>query len=177
MVKGLSEATPKKLIHVEVEAENAGQILADEAKLTRVHRVSVKRILVADDDPASLELVQVYLESHGYDVAAALDGNRALDMGSSGEFDLLILDVHMPLYGGVEILQMLRKRLLRHPIKIIALTADTRWSLRDEMKVYRVDSYLLKPVSLSQLGQEVTRLLATQTLPRRVASPGPRQGL
>jgi CheY-like chemotaxis protein len=50
-------------------------------------------------------LVQVYLESRGYEVASATDGNRALDMGASGEYDLLILDVHMPLYGGLEVLQ------------------------------------------------------------------------
>jgi len=122
--------------------------------------MSVPRILVAEDDPASLEIVQVYLESKGYKVSAAPDGNRALDMAGSGEFDLLILDVHMPLYGGQEVLQMLRKRLLVHPIKIIALTADTRWVLRDEMKRDGVDGYLVKPVSLSELGKEVTRLLA-----------------
>ena len=117
------------------------------------------RILVAEDDPASLELLHAYLESKGYSVGAAPDGNRALDMAASGEFDLLILDVHMPLYGGQEVLPMLRKRLLAHPIKIIALTADTRWALRDEMKRDGVDGYLIKPVSLSELGKELTRLL------------------
>jgi CheY-like chemotaxis protein len=122
--------------------------------------MSSSRILVAEDDPASLEMVQMYLESKGYEVSAAPDGNRAFDMAGSGEFDLLILDVHMPLYGGQEVLQMLRKRLLVHPIKIIALTADTRWELRDEMKRDGVDGYLIKPVSLSELGKEVTRLLA-----------------
>jgi CheY-like chemotaxis protein len=124
--------------------------------------LSAPRILVAEDDAASLEMVQVYLESKGYEVAGALDGNRALDMGGSGEFDLLILDVHMPLYGGVEVLQILRKRLLRHPIKIIALTADGTRALRDELTRDGVDSYLTKPVSLAQLGDEVARLLATR---------------
>jgi CheY-like chemotaxis protein len=114
-------------------------------------------------------MVQTYLVSQGYEVGTAPDGNRALDMGGSGVFDLVILDVHMPLYGGVEVLQMLRKRLLRHPIKIIALTADTRWDLRDEMQREGVDSYLIKPVSLAQLGKELTRLLATQTPPTKVA--------
>ena len=122
--------------------------------------MSARRILVAEDDPASLDLVQMYLESKGYEVGVALDGNRALDMAGSGEFDLLLLDVHMPLYGGQEVLQILRKRFLVHPIKIIALTADTRWALRDEMKREGVDGYLLKPVSLSELGREVTRLMA-----------------
>jgi CheY-like chemotaxis protein len=139
--------------------------------MTKVsRRVSGSRILVAEDDPASLELVQVYLESRGYEVAVAVDGNRALDMGASGDFDLLILDVHMPMFGGQEVLQMLRKRPLSHSMKIMALTGDTRWALRDEMKRDGVDSYLIKPVSLAQLVAEVERLL-TPTPPTGAAPP------
>ena len=124
------------------------------------------RILVADDDPALVEALQGYLESEGYEVGAAVDGNRALDMGGSGMFDLMVLDVHMPLYGGAEVLQMLRKRLLVHPIKVIALTADARWTLREQMQRDGVDAFLVKPVSLAQLGREVTRLLATESPPK-----------
>jgi CheY-like chemotaxis protein len=127
--------------------------------------MTASRILVAEDDPASLDLLRAYLESKGYMVGAAPDGNRALEMAASGEFDLLILDVHMPLYGGQEVLHMLRKRLLVHPLKIIALTADNRWALRDEMMADGVDGYLLKPVSLSELGKELTRLLPAKRKP------------
>jgi CheY-like chemotaxis protein len=125
-------------------------------------QVTAPRILVAEDDPASVELVQVYLESKGYEVALAPDGNRALDMGGSGEFDLLILDMHMPLYGGVEVLQMLRKRFLQHPIKVLALTADSGSDLYDELKRDGVDGYLTKPVELAKLGAEVAKLLGDQ---------------
>jgi CheY-like chemotaxis protein len=121
--------------------------------------VKPKRILVAEDDPASLELVQVFLESEGYVVEAARDGNRALDLGGSGTFDLLILDMHMPEYGGVEVLTMMRKRFLHHPMKIIALTADARPELRDELQQEGIDGYLTKPVSLADLRSEVRRLL------------------
>ena len=122
--------------------------------------VKTPRILVAEDDPSSLKLVQVFLESEGYEVEAALDGNRALDLAGSGDFNLLILDIHMPLYGGVEVLQMLRKRFLHHPMRIIALTADSRPELRDELMREGIDGYLIKPVSLELLGAEVRRLLA-----------------
>jgi two-component system cell cycle response regulator DivK len=122
--------------------------------------VKARRILVAEDDPASLELVKVFLESEGYDVEAALDGNRALDLGGSGTFELLILDMHMPMYGGVEVLKMMRKRFLHHPMKIIALTADARPELRDELMREGIDGYLTKPVSLAELRSEVHRLLA-----------------
>src|SRR5258708_494640 len=128
-------------------------------------RMTAARILVAEDDPASLDLLRSYLESLGYGVGAAPAGTRALEMAEGGESDLLILDVHMPLYEGQEVLHMLRKRLLVHPLKIIAVTADARWALRDEMLADGVDGYLLKPVSLSELGKELTRLLPAKRKP------------
>lgn len=119
-----------------------------------------QRILVADDDPANLELLQVFLESKGYDVSTASDGNRALDLGTSGNFALAILDVHMPLYDGTEVLQMLRKRFLNHPIKILALTGDARPEIREALKRDGADGYMIKPVRLAALDVEVKRLLA-----------------
>ncbi|TME66795.1 MAG: response regulator, partial [Chloroflexi bacterium] len=82
------------------------------------------RVLVADDDPASAELLTYFLESIGFEVSTAPDGNRALEMGTSGDYQLVILDVHMPMYDGIELLQFLRKRHVLHPIKVIALTGD-----------------------------------------------------
>src|SRR5258708_40113542 len=116
------------------------------------------RILVADDDPANLELLQVFLESKGYDVATASDGNRALDLGTSGDFELVILDVHMPLYDGTEGLQMLRKRFLKHPIKIVALTGDARPELREALRRDGANAYMIKPVRPAALPEEVQRL-------------------
>jgi CheY-like chemotaxis protein len=121
--------------------------------------MSVARILVAGEDRKNLERIQTHLDFLGYDVRAATDGNLALDLAESGIFDLLILDVHMPLYGGQEVLQILRTRLMFHTIKIIALTADVRWALRAEMRRSGVDSYLIKPVSLAELDKEICRLL------------------
>ncbi len=121
--------------------------------------MTVPKILIAEDDPASVELVQYYLESKGYEVGLAPDGNRALDMAGSGEFDLLILDMHMPLYGGAEVLHMLRKRFLHHPIKVLALTGDSGSELYEELKRDGIDGYLTKPVELTKLGSEVARLL------------------
>ncbi|TMF18768.1 MAG: response regulator [Chloroflexi bacterium] len=123
-------------------------------------RVLRARILVADDDPASAELLVAFLESQGFEVAIAPDGNLALEMGTSGEYELVILDVHMPLYDGVEILQMLRMRHVLHPIKVIALTADHSDSVRFALEATGVDSYFTKPVDLALLRDEVARLTA-----------------
>ncbi|HKW60669.1 MAG TPA: response regulator [Candidatus Dormibacteraeota bacterium] len=117
------------------------------------------RVLVADDDPASAELLTYFLESKGFSVATAPDGNQAVEMGSSGEFDVVILDVHMPLYDGVEVLDLLRKRHVLRPIKVIALTADLSEPVRSALEGGRIDAYMTKPVDLALLGAEVERLM------------------
>lgn len=121
------------------------------------------RILVADDDPPSLELVTVFLESRGYSVATAADGNRAVEMGTSGDYPLVILDVHMPMYDGVEVLQFLRRRHILHPVKIIALTADSSPEVRRALEDFGIDSFLMKPIELTRLLQEVRRLMTPPT--------------
>jgi len=117
------------------------------------------RILVVDDDAASLDLVTTWLRSHGYAVTQADDGNRATSLGTEEKFDLVILDVHMPTYDGIEILRFLRKRYVREPVKVIALTADSTESVRNELTRYGIDSYMTKPVELKALLDEVQRLL------------------
>jgi CheY-like chemotaxis protein len=116
------------------------------------------RVLVADDDPASAELVLTFLQANGYQVSAATDGNRALELGASGDYKLVILDVHMPLYDGVEVVELLRKRHVLHPIKIIGLTGDTSEDVRLALVRGGVDSFLTKPVNLALLREEVKRL-------------------
>jgi CheY-like chemotaxis protein len=117
------------------------------------------RILVAEDNEESLELLREYLEALEYTVAAATDGNRALDMGGTGQFDLMILDVHMPLYDGTEVLRMLRVRHRLRPIKVIALTADVLPETRQELDRAGVNGFLAKPVNLEALRLEIERVL------------------
>jgi CheY-like chemotaxis protein len=72
----------------------------------------------------------------------------------------VILDVHMPLYNGIEVLELLRKRHRLHPIKVIALTGDLSEEVRAALEASGVDSFLTKPVDLDLLRNEVDRLLA-----------------
>lgn len=118
------------------------------------------QILIADDDPASAELLTYFLEANGFDVATASDGNRAVEMGTSGDYQLVILDFHMPLYDGGEVLEMIRKRHVLHPIKVIALTGDVSDDVRDALQDGGIDSILTKPVDLTRLREEIDRLLA-----------------
>ncbi len=66
----------------------------------------------------------------------------------------------MPTYDGIEVAQMLRKRHVLHPLKVIALTGDASPEMRDAMDEAGVDGYLVKPVDLKALLEKVRQLLA-----------------
>ena len=121
--------------------------------------MSGKRILIVDDDPANCELVAYFLKSLGYRVATAADGSRALNMDLEDDIELVILDAHMPIHGGPDVLEKLREKPFVRRIKFLALTADESLSLREEFERAGIDGFLTKPVDLSALRDEVMRLL------------------
>ena len=88
-----------------------------------------------------------------------MDGNRAVEMGMSGEYGLAILDVHMPAYDGVEVVRMLRRRHVLHPMKIIAITGDTSSETRKRLEEAGADAFMDKPVDLDALLERVTALV------------------
>jgi CheY-like chemotaxis protein len=119
----------------------------------------IATILVAEDNPPSAELLHDHLESLGYGVEVAIDGKLAIEMAMSGRYQLLILDVNMPGYDGVQVLQRLHQELARPP-KVIVVTADRLATRRDELTQAGIDGYMTKPVDLRRLTEEVKRVLA-----------------
>src|SRR5579859_3420949 len=122
-------------------------------------RMRNSTILVAEDNPPSVELLHDHLDMLGYGVDIATDGKLALEMAMSGRYQLLILDVNMPGYDGVEVLQRLRAE-LANPPKVIVVTADRLATRRDELTQAGIDGYMTKPVDLRRLTLEVERVLA-----------------
>ena len=116
-------------------------------------------ILVAEDNPPSAELLHDHLGMLGYGVDIATDGKLAIEMAMSGRYQLLILDVNMPGYDGVQVLQRLRAE-LANPPKVIVVTADRLATRRDELTQAGIDGYMTKPVDLRRLTEEVERVLA-----------------
>lgn len=119
-------------------------------------------ILVAEDNPLSAELMHDHLESLGYAVEHATDGVQAVEMASSGRFQLLILDVNMPGYDGVQVMQHLRARSdgATQTLKVIVVTADRLATRREELANAGIHGYLTKPLDLQRLTGEVNRVLS-----------------
>nr|MDA8354517.1 response regulator [Bacillota bacterium] len=82
-----------------------------------------KKVLVVDDEPSIVKLVQFNLEKDGYQVEVATDGEMALDKVKEAVPDLVVLDLMLPKVDGLEVCKQLRKK-SRH-IPILMLTAKT----------------------------------------------------
>jgi len=119
----------------------------------------MKKVLVADDKATGRELVRTVLENSGYQVLEAANGAEALDCARLELPDLIILDLHMPEVDGFGVIQELRRDANFAVTPIIALTASAMMGDRERALALGFTGYITKPISLSALRSEVTRLL------------------
>jgi two-component system response regulator MprA len=114
-------------------------------------------ILVAEDDRATRDSTRLALELEGYQVVTASDGNEALAAIAKGQFQLIILDVMMPVLDGLSVCRRLRNA--NNPTPILLLTARTEVNDRVLGLDAGADDYLTKPFSLDELFARVRALL------------------
>jgi DNA-binding response OmpR family regulator len=117
------------------------------------------RILVVDDEPNIVRLIQVNLERQGYQVDIANNGQQALDKIRIQRPDLLVSDVMMPEMDGFELLSNIRRDAALESLPVIMLTAKAQD--RDVMEGYTrgADMYLTKPFNPIELVTFAKRLL------------------
>ncbi|MEP7144184.1 MAG: response regulator transcription factor [Ferruginibacter sp.] len=118
----------------------------------------VKKILIADDEPDILEIIQFNLKAEGYEVFTAKNGNEAIDEAKKHQPDLIILDIMMPGKNGIDVCNILRMQPAFKETLIVFLSA-----LSDEGTEIRgletgADDYLTKPISPKILVSKVNAL-------------------
>ena len=114
-----------------------------------------KKILVVDDDPNMRELLREELEEEGYEVEAAENGEEALKKFSSGDYDLVILDIEMPGMNGLEVAGKIRE--MKKDARIILLTAYSHY--RSDLSSWAADEYVVKSFNFDELKEKVKKLL------------------
>lgn len=119
-----------------------------------------RRVLIADDEPDSAELLALILGFTGYDVTRAYDGAQALELAKSEKPDVILLDVRMPkLYGSDVARRLKADPELSQKIVILFSSADedeVRW------REAGADAFLRKPIDIRNLPEFVGSLLARQ---------------
>lgn len=118
----------------------------------------VKKILIADDEPDILEIIQFNLQAEGYEVTTAKNGDEAIELAKKHQPNLIILDVMMPGKNGIEVCNILRMQPAFKDTLIVFLSA-----LNDESTEVRgletgADDYLTKPISPKVLLSKVNAL-------------------
>ena len=120
-------------------------------------------VLIADDDPTTLTLLQTTLQNYGMDCQVAEDGEQALQMIRSQPPDVTVLDIMMPNLDGFEVLSAIRNDKTLKNVRVVLLTA-----LQQETDVVRgfslgADDYVVKPFSPVELAARLQRLVRAGT--------------
>jgi CheY-like chemotaxis protein len=119
-----------------------------------------KKILICDDDPVILRLLQVNLEIEGYEVMSAHHGEEAVDKAIEQIPDLIILDIMMPRMDGYQAAQRLRSRSETKEIPLVFLSAKAQQTDIDTGRSFGVTEYLTKPFDPTELLEVIGRLMA-----------------
>lgn len=115
------------------------------------------RLLIAEDEPRLLRALTAIFEKSKYSVDAVTNGDDALDYGSSGNYDGIILDIMMPGRNGLEVLTELRNKHITAPV--LLLTAKSEVADRVAGLDCGADDYLAKPFAVSELLARVRAML------------------
>ena len=118
------------------------------------------KILVVDDEKLLVKGIKFNLENDGYEVAAAYDGEEAVELAKTGDFDLIILDIMMPKLTGLEACMQIREF---SNVPIIMLTA--KGEDMDKLIGFEqgTDDYLTKPFNILELKARIRALLRRST--------------
>lgn len=117
------------------------------------------KILICEDNQLALKAMSVVLEREGYDPVTVNDGNRAIEALRNTDFDLAIVDIHMPYHSGLEVIRYLRTELKKQtPVLIVSAFSDLQMQRQaGEMKV---SGYITKPFDPEDLLRKIRAAVA-----------------
>jgi len=118
-----------------------------------------KRVLIADDNPVSRELIREILEHDQYEVIEAGDGGEALAKAREHQPDLALLDIQMPVMDGNAVIREIRADPRLSHIPVAALTAYAMHGDRERALAAGFNSYITKPIEIPDFRAQVAKLL------------------
>ncbi|MFA5315937.1 MAG: response regulator [Dehalococcoidales bacterium] len=128
-----------------------------------------KKILIVEDNPQNLRVIQLSLKGQGYILREATDGKQALMIALRERPDLIIMDIQLPRMSGLEVTTRLRARPNFNNVPIVAVTAYAMKGDREKAISIGFDAYLTKPIS----PRELSSLVAEMLMKKREADTSP----
>jgi CheY-like chemotaxis protein/signal transduction histidine kinase len=127
------------------------------------------RILLAEDDPSGQKLMQHILDRMGYEVELAGNGKEVLEKMEKGAFDIVLMDMEMPVMDGFTATRELRRKEETRSFPIIALTAHAMKEHREKTLAAGCTDYLSKPINREKLEVMLEKYIGPKTVPQPAA--------
>ncbi|MDX2473763.1 MAG: two-component regulator propeller domain-containing protein [Candidatus Krumholzibacteria bacterium] len=125
------------------------------------------QVLVAEDNRVNQIVVQRFVKKAGHEALIVENGQEAVDAYRDGTFDVLLLDLQMPVMGGLEASQIIREleqQESRPRVPIVALTADVCDGVQQRCQEAGMDRYVSKPINPAKLNELLSEVAETQSL-------------
>ena len=122
------------------------------------------RILIAEDNPINLKVIQKMITNMGYSSKSAENGRVAIEMLSTEDFDLVLMDGQMPEMDGYEATKMIRdtsSSVRDHNIHVIAITANAMSGDEEKCLAAGMNGYISKPIKRETLQQALRKVIST----------------
>jgi two-component system, sensor histidine kinase and response regulator len=158
LAKCVASARDSKTISSTLATDDSGDLLANWGL----------RVLLAEDNAVNQKLATLLLEKRGHDVVVVGNGQLAIDKSADEDYDVILMDIQMPILDGLEATRLIRQREIetgKH-IPIIAMTAHAMKGDRDRCKDAGMDGYVAKPIHASDLYAAIDELVP---IPNRAA--------
>lgn len=137
---------------------------------TDIARIAGARILLVEDNSLNQQLATELLTDAGLRIDAANNGSEAIEALCRREYDLVLMDVQMPVMGGLEATQIIRRNLAWRRLPIVAMTAHAMQGYREECLAAGMNDYLSKPYNTAELFAILLRWITPRTSAAAVPS-------
>lgn len=123
------------------------------------------KILLADDNPVNLDLATRLLEKKGHEITTAENGQEAVDRFLESSFDVILMDLEMPIVSGIEAARQIRAKEKASSVEtpaytpIIAMTAHDEEAKRTACLVIGMDGFISKPIDVKTLHQTIQEIV------------------
>ena len=119
----------------------------------------MKKILIVEDDKMNQKLFDLLLTKNGFQTRISDDGNNIVDVIKDYNPNLILMDINLPTYSGVELLQIIRSDNDTKHYKIIALTAYAMYGDREKFMSAGFDFYIKKPIDINHFITTITDMV------------------
>jgi len=118
-----------------------------------------QKILIVEDNPDLISILQLQLKIQGYETILAVNGKQAVDMATAQLPDLIVMDIMMPQMNGLEATRLIRQNPKTRSIPILAATAKITTADKEECLQSGCNDHIAKPFTTKELVSRIEKLL------------------